>query len=142
MKIMSRTLLTALLLSGTLSLQPVVRAAEITGTRDRTECMRGRLQEVAKELNVTDDQKEKLKLIIHAGMIKLMALHTDTSLTREQNIEKFNAIREEAGPQLKAILMPEQLEKWQKMRQELRETIGQRRRQPQSSAAGKDACLC
>ena len=134
MKKMNRNLLTALVLTGALSLLPVSRAADNDANAkspsgERRERIRDRLQEVAKELNLTEDQKEKLKPILHAEMEKIKELRENKDLTREQKIEKFKAIREEAAPQVKAILTPEQLEKWQKMREEFREKVAQRRHQ-------------
>lgn len=125
MKIINRPLLTALLLSSLVSLQPAVRAAENTSADDRAERFRERLQKISQELNLTADQKEQLKPIIQTEVGKLKALHADTSLTRAQKIEKFKAIREETAPEVKAILTPEQLAKWQTIRAEYRAKSGQ-----------------
>jgi periplasmic protein CpxP/Spy len=122
---MNRTLLIALLLGGALSLQPTVRAEE----PKRGEAIRERLQEVGKELNLTDEQKEKLKPIFQAQAEKVKELRADTSLTREQKIEKFKAIRDEIAPKVKEILTAEQFAKWEKIREQFREKAGQRRQQ-------------
>ena len=122
MKIINRPLLSALLLSSALSLQPAsLRAAEKTNDTTRAERFRERLQEISQALDLAEDQKAKIKPILQAEMVKLKALRADSSLTPTQKTEKFKAIREESAPQLKAILTPEQLEKWQKIREEFRE---------------------
>lgn len=127
MKRMNRILLTALLLAGALSLQPVVRAEDAKPAAG--ERIRERMQEVAKELNLTDEQKEKLKPIFQSQAEKVKELRADTNLTREQKIEKLKAIREEIAPKVKEILTPAQFEKWQKMREEFREKASKRLQQ-------------
>ncbi len=135
MKKMNRALLTALLLSGALSLHPVVRADDTnTGTKpaaepaagERGERLRHRLKEVAQQLDLTDEQKEKLKPIFHAEMEKLKELHANTSLSREQKKEKLKSIRNEISPLVEDILTPEQRTKWKQIREELREKAAKR----------------
>jgi Spy/CpxP family protein refolding chaperone len=113
-----------------LSLQPTARAADLPAATqpapaaaqptpdERGAAVRERMQEVAKELGLTDTQKEQLKPILQAEFAKMKALREDQSLTRPEKLEKFKAIRAEILPQVKEILTPEQLAKWQKIRQE------------------------
>lgn len=84
---------------------------------------RERMQEGAKELNLTEDQKAKLKELYAPQREKLREIWKDESLTREQKMEKFKALRAENEPKLKVILMPEQLEKWQKRQTQARERM-------------------
>jgi Spy/CpxP family protein refolding chaperone len=74
----------------------------------------GRIQEALKELNLTAEQKEKLRPIFQQEMEKLRAMRADTSLTPQQKLEKFKALREEAAPKVKEVLTPEQYAKWEK----------------------------
>ncbi len=62
-------------------------------------------------LNLTDEQKEKLRPIVAGENQQLEALRSDTSMSQEQKMQKANQIREEASPKIKAILTPEQLKK-------------------------------
>jgi len=62
-------------------------------------------------LNLTDEQKEKLRPIVADENQQLEALRSDTSMTQEQKMQKANQIRETASPKIKAILTPEQLQK-------------------------------
>ena len=124
MKIINRSLLTAVLLGSVVNLPLASYAAEKASDETRAERFRARMQEVSQALGLTDDQKEKIKPIIQAEIVKLKELRAETSLTREQKVEKFKAIREEFTPQVKAILTPDQLAKWQKMREEFREKYG------------------
>jgi Spy/CpxP family protein refolding chaperone len=128
----------ALALAGMLSLQPTARAAEPSAAAqpatatvqpaqdERGAAIRERMQEVARELGLTDTQKEQLKPILQAEFAKMKALREDQSLTRPEKLEKFKAIRAELLPQVKEILTPEQLEKWQKIRQQRQAKAGPR----------------
>jgi len=103
--------------AGALSLQPLARAADnqapaqpVSG--DRVAALRERMQDTAKELNLTDEQKEKLQTIIRAQAGKLRELRQDTSLSAEDKKEKVRAIREGIMAEVKKVLTPEQFEKW------------------------------
>jgi len=84
---------------------------------------RERMQEAAKNLGLTDEQKAKLKEIYQPQMAKLREIWKDRSLTREQKMEKFKALRSEAEPKLKDILTAEQMGKWQKRQTQARERM-------------------
>jgi Spy/CpxP family protein refolding chaperone len=132
---MKSRLLGILTLAGVVGLSPTVRAAENSATaqpaqNERGAAIRQRIQEVAKELGLTDTQREQLKPILQAEFAKMKALREDQSLTRPEKLEKIKAIRAELLPQLKEILTPDQLEKWQKIRQERPAEIGSSAPQP------------
>jgi len=76
-------------------------------------------------LNLTDDQKAKLRPILMDGNMQLQALRNDTSMTQEQKIAKANQIREATAPKIKAILTPEQLQKLADMQQKARQQQNQ-----------------
>ncbi len=126
---MKTILLTTLIVGGALTLSPTARAEEARRGGERGERIRERMQEVSKELNLTDEQREKLKPIFQAQAEKMKELRADTTLSREEKMQKWKAIREEFAPKIKEILTPEQFEKWQKMREEMREKLGERARQ-------------
>ena len=90
---------------------------------------RDRMQQVAQELNLTEDQKTRLKPIFKKEADKLKALRDDASLTREQRQEKVKAIREEIKREVKPVLTAEQWEKWEKIRQERPQQRQERQRQ-------------
>jgi periplasmic protein CpxP/Spy len=69
-------------------------------------------------LNLTDDQKAKLRPIIMEENQQMESLRNDSSMTQEQKIAKANQIRAEASPKIKAILTPEQLQKLAELQQE------------------------
>jgi Spy/CpxP family protein refolding chaperone len=69
-------------------------------------------------LNLTEEQKAKLRPIIMDENQQMEALRNDTTMTQDQKIAKANQIRAEASPKIKAILTPEQLQKLSELQQE------------------------
>ncbi len=118
MKITIQTLIVLAAVVGTLSLQPLARAAESTAPArpgaggDRLAALRERMQDTAKELDLTPEQKEKLQTILRDQMEKLRDLRQDTSLSQQEKREKFQAAREGITAEVKKVLTPEQFEKW------------------------------
>jgi Spy/CpxP family protein refolding chaperone len=76
--------------------------------------MKGR-QNLAKELNLTDDQKPKVLEIMKNTREQLKAVRADASLTPEDKKAKAKAIQEDTTAQLKAVLTPDQFTKWQEL---------------------------
>ena len=103
-----------------LCLQLTLQAADPPATSDRGEALRAWVQEVARQLNLTEEQKTKLKPILQADMQQLKAVRDDTSLSRREKLRKMRSVQQEFAPQIKAILTPEQAAKWQELRAERR----------------------
>jgi periplasmic protein CpxP/Spy len=69
-------------------------------------------------LNLTDDQKAKLRPIIADENQQMEALRNDNSMSQTQKIDKANQIRAQASPKIKAVLTPEQLQKLAQLQQD------------------------
>ena len=69
-------------------------------------------------LNLTDEQKAKLRPIIADENQQMEALRNDNSMSQQQKIDKANQIRAQASPKIKAVLTPEQLQKLAQMQQD------------------------
>jgi Spy/CpxP family protein refolding chaperone len=76
------------------------------------------LQMLSEKLNLTEDQKAKLKPIFQDQAQQLKAVHDDSSLTPEQKTAKKKAIHEATHDQINAVLTPEQQEKFKEMKKE------------------------
>jgi len=127
MKIHKTSLIVAAALAGLVGTGLVARAADeaapatkqkasVTGERGARAA--DRVQQMAKELELTDEQKAQLRPLFKKEAEKVKALREDTSLSREQRQAKLKAVREDIAPELKKVLTPEQYEKWQKLREE------------------------
>jgi Spy/CpxP family protein refolding chaperone len=117
MNINRQTLVALAAIAGALSLQSLARAADTQApaqpaSADRPAALRDRMQDTAKELNLTDEQKEKLQTIIREQTGKLRDLRQDASLSPEDKKAKARAIRDEITAEVKKVLTPEQFEKW------------------------------
>ena len=77
-----------------------------------------KVEALAKQLNLTADQKEKLLPVLADEAPKLKAVKEDTALTGLQKLQKIRAIHAETDPKVKAILTPTQYEQWQTIRQQ------------------------
>lgn len=122
---------TALLASGLATAIPRAHALENADSKPaQKEGRRGqvadRLEKMAKELNLTTDQKEKLKGVFKDEAEKMKGLREDKNLSKEDRRSRLKSIHEDFEGQLKNILTPEQQEKWAKLRSEGRKSRKER----------------
>ena len=122
----SKLALMTVLLGSVLAISPGSRADDKTDTKpaDKEAVTKGRpargerLQQISEELKLTDEQKEKLKPVLQEQAKKARELRADKDLSKEDRLAKVKELREGMNTKLKAILTPEQLEKWNKLRSE------------------------
>ncbi len=72
---------------------------------------KGQGTSVDDELQLTQDQKEKIAAVVDDENKQIAAVRDDTSLTLEQKQQKAQQIRQAGVPRIKAVLTPEQLQK-------------------------------
>src|SRR6184192_2469315 len=77
-----------------------------------------KLQAVAKQLDLTPQQKVKILPILADEGPKVNAIKNDNSLSKVQKIQQIRAIHQQTDPQMKAILSPEQYQKLKTIRQQ------------------------
>jgi len=122
MKTNKLSLMAVITLGSFVALGPMARAEDsnakpaVRGKGKASE-RNDRLKSVADELNLTDDQKTKVKPILQDEAQKLKALRQDTSLAKEDKKVKLKSIREDTNAKIKPILTADQLEKWNKTRE-------------------------
>jgi periplasmic protein CpxP/Spy len=75
-----------------------------------------RMARMAKELNLSQDQQDKLKPIFEKQRGQAQAIKNDSSLSQDQKKEKFQALRQDTMAQVNNILTPEQQQQWQQIR--------------------------
>ena len=79
------------------------------------------LQMLSEKLNLTEDQKAKLKPILQDQAQQLKAIRDDASLSPEQKTAKKKALHDTMHDQINAVLTPDQQEKFKQMKQEAME---------------------
>ena len=77
-----------------------------------------KIQALAKQLNLTPQQKMQLMPILEADAPKIQAIKNNTSLGPLQKLEQIKAVHAQSDPQVKAILNPQQYEQLQQIRQQ------------------------
>jgi Spy/CpxP family protein refolding chaperone len=117
-------LMTVLALGGLLAVTSMAYAQDAkegNGGQRRGGSVQQRVDRMATELNLTDDQKTKLTTLFESQAKKRQELQ---NLAPEDRREKARAMMQETNKKLKEILTPEQFEKWQKLRPQGRQRQG------------------
>ncbi|MDB6112123.1 MAG: hypothetical protein JWR69_3873 [Pedosphaera sp.] len=97
------------------------------GAEGRRPGMQDRLSKIAEELKLTDDQKQKWEAIFKDQAEKPKGNRADNALSGEAKAAKAKEIRDSSDAKIKALLTPEQQEKWKAYREKLRENAGRGR---------------
>jgi periplasmic protein CpxP/Spy len=122
MKANQTMLIAALAVGSLLVWSPALRASDTNkpsstppaGAPPAGQPQRSGFERQAEQLNLTADQKPKVQSIEQAQRQKMIDLNKDTGLSQEDRRAKRKAIAEETAQQMKAVLTPEQFDKWQK----------------------------
>lgn len=77
---------------------------------------RGHFRALAEKLDLTGEQKEKLKGVVQDQHSTIKALRAEATLSRRDRRMKLQELREASREKLKVILTKEQLEKWEQIR--------------------------
>jgi Spy/CpxP family protein refolding chaperone len=77
------------------------------------------LRMLTQQLNLTPDQREKLRPIVTEEGEQLHVVRIDERMTPDQKRAKVFEIREAFNPKIAAELTPEQQEKWKKLEESL-----------------------
>jgi protein CpxP len=77
-----------------------------------------RLEWLSKELNLTDEQKAKVKPILEDQEKQMHAIREDSSLSQDQKHEKMMQIHETTHSQINGILTPDQQKKFAQLKEQ------------------------
>jgi Spy/CpxP family protein refolding chaperone len=95
---------------------PAIKPAPSTNLRLLTN-RADRVAALANELKLTPQQQDKMRPILQDEGQKMIAIYRDTTLSRETRMSKIQELRDANRIKIKAILTPEQMEQWDKLRQ-------------------------
>ena len=73
---------------------------------------------VAKQLNLTPQQKMQMIPILESEAPRVAAIKNDSTLTKVQKLEQLKAVHNENDPKVRSILTPDQYQQLQKIRQQ------------------------
>lgn len=114
---MTKTLALAALLAGGLFAGNALQAQDSSTAPPARQRGRGlNIDNLAKQLDLSDAQKPKVKAVLDEMQKKMRELRLDTSLSREDRRAKMKEIRDASSTKLKDILTADQFAKWEKMR--------------------------
>lgn len=83
-------------------------------------------QKLSQALDLTADQKARIKPIMEEMRSQAMAIRDDGSLSRQQKIARIKEIWQGEKEQIKKILTPEQREKLEEFSEKMKERRAQR----------------
>jgi Spy/CpxP family protein refolding chaperone len=128
MRTLKISLAAVLALGGLLACASLVQAQDTNAAKkgERRGQMGARM---ADELNLDEAQKAKVQEAFQEQGKKMRELREDTALTQEQRQEKMKALRDDMDKKMKTILKPDQYEKWQKNREQMRGQGGKKKGQ-------------
>ena len=86
---------------------PASPARALPQTPDK-KMMHDRFQEAVNELNLTDDQKAKLKPLFADAKSKRESIVSDSSLSSDQKKDKMKTLREDTMSKVNDVLTPDQ----------------------------------
>ena len=94
------------------------------------ESVEQRVERLSKELDLTQEQRDKIRPILEEQMKQMRTVREDSSLTQEQRREKAMAAMKETHQKVEAILNPEQREKLKQHMQQMRDQRGAEHKEP------------
>ncbi len=115
---MKKSLLFALALGAALACSPSAQAQEKKEGRGR-QTVEERMKQLSEALKLIDEQKAKLEPILKEEGEKLRAIFGDANASREEKGKKMQEARKDIAAKVKAVLTPEQAEKYEKLQAEI-----------------------
>ena len=74
-----------------------------------------RLQRMTRQLNLSDDQQQKIKPILENESTQMQSLRADTTLSQQDRMAKMQEIRKNTSEQVTPILNTDQQQKYSEM---------------------------
>ncbi len=95
---------------------PQTEAAKPTGTEKKHHKGHGNKKAMMKELNMTDDQKAKMKEMKEANKAKKEAIINDSKLTEDQKKQQLKDLHKAGAKDMQGVLTDEQKAKMKEMK--------------------------
>jgi periplasmic protein CpxP/Spy len=93
--------------------------------RRSMESVDDQIKHLSKKLNLSADQQGKLKPILEDQRKQMEAIHSDSSLSREDRFSKMQTLRQSSDAQIKSVLTDDQQKSFDKMRADQQERMKQ-----------------
>lgn len=116
---------------------PAKGESAVTGKREHHRKHGHEKREMMKALNLTEDQKAKLKAMNEGNKEKKQAILNDSKLTEEQKKEQIKEIKKAQATNTQSVLSDEQKAKMKDLRKKMKE--GRKNRKHNKQEAGEPA---
>ena len=83
--------------------------------------VQSKLDKISAELNLTDDQKTKIKPVLESEYSQLQTINQDSSLSPDQKKAKAKEAHSSAKTEINGVLTPDQQKKWAAMKESAKE---------------------
>jgi Spy/CpxP family protein refolding chaperone len=88
-----------------------------SGMHDEGQSLDQHLQTLSEKLNLSDEQKAKIKSILQDQMQQMKAVRADSSLSKDQKRAKIKSIHDSSHDGINTVLTPEQQAKLKQVKQ-------------------------
>jgi len=89
------------------------------------------LERMSQQLNLTAEQKDKIKPILEEHAKQMQSLRNDSSMSREDRRAKFQEMRQNMANEIRPILNSDQQKKWEEMMNRQPQRGGRSQGEPQ-----------
>jgi len=120
MKLMIRFPASCGLLCGLLWFAPAIQAAGPADRLERVEQAATRLKQLAEELALSDEQRTAIAALMEKHRARLDAIRDDGVIRPRKKIKRVRELRETFRDEIRALLTPEQQQKFDAMPRERR----------------------
>lgn len=90
-----------------------------------------RLQQLARQLDLTDSQRTQIKSILESARAQVQALRSNMNITKQQELDQLRQIQQDTQSRIRAELTPDQQAKADQLRQQAQERIADRQEKMQ-----------
>ena len=84
------------------------------------------LEHLTKTLSLTSDQQTQIKPILESQQQQMMALHQDSSLSRDDKMAKAKSLHADTTSKIEGVLTPDQKQKYEAMQAKMQEHMQER----------------
>jgi len=91
-----------------------------SGEAGRDSSVQGRMQNLSRQLNLTDAQKEKIRPLVKHEMERIKEVRSNSSLTQGEARRRIRRIRNSTNQQIAELLTPDQKKQLEEIREEHR----------------------
>ena len=90
-----------------------------------------RLQQLARQLDLSDSQKTQIKNILENARTQVQELRSNMNITKQQELDQLGQIQQDTQNRIRAELTPDQQAKADQLRQQAQERIAERQEKMQ-----------